>query len=377
MPHTIDRNENESAGPAYSVAHCARRLAQLFMLVATASNAVADSPPGSPGPQLRFDPASFDFGTVDPESSSQSRMAALFNDSDSVAATGLHFEGGSSFPRASPTQSCNAYCCEGALLAPGASCTVSLKFVPAAPGPVAESLTITSAEAATAELQLSGVGGDNQVLYRQPHDWQTMPWFVGWVATRYSITTAYSSDMADDFVIDDPSGWSIHKVAFEALTWDLYPPTEPTEVFFRRDDHGLPSEEVLCSTSVPTIVRFDAPYGENIAEVALSPPCHLPPGHYWLQPRFNADSESSHKVAWGVQYVYGANVPVPNVRYQSPVWRRPDGGGLIRDCREWTALAPTGCGGGPEQPVYGTVFWLMGGIGKLPEISVFGDGFDD
>src|SRR5688572_11257804 len=99
MPHHVDRNEpGLAASPAgYSLA-AARRLFQLFIVLAAASTSAADAPAAASGPQLRFEPASFDFGTVDTGASSPIPTLFLFNDSNSVAATGLHFENGANFP---------------------------------------------------------------------------------------------------------------------------------------------------------------------------------------------------------------------------------------------------------------------------------------
>lgn len=319
-------------------------------------------------PELRFEQASLDFATVDTGSSGTLLTAVLVNESDSVTAAELHFEADPTFPLMHQFGSC-----EGLDLQPGASCSVRIKFAPTAPGAAFGTLTATSSQGAEAELSLSGTGGDDYVLYSQPHDWETMPIFWSLLATTYSNTPVYSSDMADDFVVENPSGWNIHKVGLEGMSIRAAPAT-PVDALFRVNDNGLPGTEVLCTTSAYTTVRWEPPFDESRVEIALTPPCHLPPGHYWLQVRFHAENNAGF-LGWGLQYVQEPEEPPP-VHLKPPVWRQPGGGSGYPGCFDWTALAPPNCGledYHPLQTAYGAVFWL---IGQAPGDSIFAAGFD-
>jgi hypothetical protein len=335
--------------------------------------AAAGEPAATSAPKLRFEPATLDFGTVDTGVSGPFRETTLFNDSGSEAATGLHFESDVEFPKVDTFGidffgRCDRLCCEGRTLQPGMSCVVSPKFNPNSPGQKSATLTVTSAEADTAVLGLSGVGGHDYVLYSQPHhkDYPTV--FAGMWITEFTNTPGYSAEMADDFLIEDPAGWVIRKVGFEQLTFGRGAKT--TSVSFRKDVGGLPGTEVLCPQSVPTQVRFDAIY-EQLVEVELNPPCKLSPGHYWVIPKFTAESYPQTAIAWGMQFVKRSRSEVPPLRYNSPIWRH-SGGFTLRKCRDWTAIAPADCGLDEDTDfaAYGTVFWLAG------QRPVFVDGFE-
>jgi hypothetical protein len=323
-------------------------------------------------PELRFDQTSLDFGTVDTGSSGLLLTAVLVNDSSSAEATQLHFESDPAFPLVSQFGTC-----EGMDLGPREACSVRIKFAPTAPGPVTGALIVTSNESAQAVLPLSGTGGDDHVLYAQWHDWDNMPGFWGWLDTTYSETPDYTAEMAEDFVVDDPAGWTISKVGLEVFVIRSDGPPE-AEAIILDDAGGVPGTEDLCPASASSVVMWEPPFDESRAEIELTPACVLPPGHYWLQVRFLAGSVNDENsfYGWGLQYVMKPVEPPP-VHLDAPVWRQPGGGSGYPGCFDWTPLSPPNCGledYQPYQTAYGVVFWLVGQTVRTDPI--FTDGFD-
>ncbi|ANB16220.1 Alkaline phosphatase [Dokdonella koreensis DS-123] len=334
-------------------------------------HATATARPRGGVPELRFEQANMDFGVVDTGSSGRLLTAVLINDSDSVPATLLHFESDPTFPLMHQFGSCEGF----ESLEPGASCSVRIKFAPTTPGPTSGTLTAVSAEGVETTLPLNGVGGDDHILYAQPHDWEAMPSFWLRVATAYPKTPEYTSDMAEDFLVEG-AGWVIQKVGIEAKS--LYsPPSLPAiEFIFLADMGGLPGTEPLCPESTLSVAYWEPPQDENRIETVLTPPCTLPPGHYWLQARFRAEAYSpAYAFGWGLQYVLEPDEPPP-VHLNPPVWRQPGGGSGYPGCFDWTPLSPPACGLEdwlPWQTAYGAVFWLVGQAASEP---IFEDGFD-
>jgi hypothetical protein len=316
-------------------------------------------------PQLRFDQASVDFGTVDTDSSGAGVTLTLFNDSSTVSATGLQIVSDPAFPWI-PRVGSN---CEGVVF-PRSSCSVRIKFAPTAQGPISGTLTATSAQGAAAQVALTGVGGDDFLLYSQRHDESTLGAMWGVLATHYSISTTRSSDAAEDFVVATP-GWTIHSVGFEVFSERTSSSVPPTEAIFFADDNGLPGAVEVCSTSVSSTTWWETA-GESRAEIALSPPCDLTAGHYWLQVKFHLDVHPGF--SWGTQYVRKKEDLQP-VRWNPPLWRQPGGGNGYPGCFDWTALVPANCGSEEQLPwqMYGMVFWLSGQHYE----PIFADGFDE
>ncbi|MGH9162679.1 MAG: choice-of-anchor D domain-containing protein [Vicinamibacteraceae bacterium] len=99
-------------------------------------------------PVLTFDPASLAFGEV-PVATTSEPMTATLENTGTGPATALQFEApGAGFE--ADTTEC------GTSLAAGASCVVTVIFTPAAAGAVDGTLSVDSAEEATATLALSG-----------------------------------------------------------------------------------------------------------------------------------------------------------------------------------------------------------------------------
>ncbi|MGH9379312.1 MAG: M14 family zinc carboxypeptidase [Thermoanaerobaculia bacterium] len=103
-----------------------------------------------PAPALAFDPVSLDFGDVPVGTESLPKLSTLTN-SGTADATGLVF-GDLENGFEADTADC------GTVLAPAASCSVSVTFTPPAHGPAAATLTVASAEGPSADLDLAGNG---------------------------------------------------------------------------------------------------------------------------------------------------------------------------------------------------------------------------
>jgi T5SS/PEP-CTERM-associated repeat protein len=109
-----------------------------------------------PPPRLTFSPPSLDFGDVLVGDASSPQMVTLQNTGDS-GATGLTFsEAANGF--AVDTSAC------GISLAANTSCEVRVTFTPAGAGPASATLTVESAEDATATLDLTGTGSETSTF---------------------------------------------------------------------------------------------------------------------------------------------------------------------------------------------------------------------
>ncbi len=104
-------------------------------------------------PSLAFDPASLDFGDQQIHSASPATSVTLHNSGDADA-TELEFELPATF-------NADSSAC-GPTLPAGESCLLSVIFLPAGTGPVAEQLGVSSAQGAMAVLELSGNGVDER-----------------------------------------------------------------------------------------------------------------------------------------------------------------------------------------------------------------------
>ncbi|HSS06619.1 MAG TPA: choice-of-anchor D domain-containing protein, partial [Rhodanobacteraceae bacterium] len=106
---------------------------------------------GSPAPVLSFGPSSLDFGDVQLTDTSAPQTATLHN-TGSADATSLDFGDLTGTGFNADTSAC------GATLAVGESCVVSVTFAPIVLGAADASLTVGSAQGASAALGLSGNG---------------------------------------------------------------------------------------------------------------------------------------------------------------------------------------------------------------------------
>jgi hypothetical protein len=135
--------------------------------------------PGEPPPPLSFTPTNLDFGTVAVGATSVPLSATLQN-AGTDPIVGLFFTAGD------PRFTFDASAC-GAMLMPGAGCTVQIRFAPTGPGPVASTLTVT-AGADTAVLQLSGTGSALSSLSFTPTNLDFGPVAIGTTSEPLSAT---------------------------------------------------------------------------------------------------------------------------------------------------------------------------------------------
>lgn len=329
------------------------------------------SPARGDMPDLSFTETSLDFGIVDQGASGPLFTAVLANNSATASATNLHFESDAEFPLIHHFGSCQGL----EALPPGGQCQIRLKFAPTQPGPISGLLTATSTEGAQAVMTLGGIGGKDTVLFAQLHDWETVPSFWSVISTTYVVTPAFTSEMADDFVINDPSGWTVRKIGLEVAIFRPVVEPPPIEIRFYPDAGGFPGDAPACATSPSGFTIWEPPFDESRAEIALAEPCTLPPGHYWLQVSFIQDDYwSDEKFYWGLQFVQEPVEPPP-VNLHAPVWRNPGGALDHPGCIDWTPLSPPNCGledFAPHSTAYGSVFWLIGRtVGDVIFVSNF------
>lgn len=350
--------------------HAGSTLAALALAIAAGPATAA----ANGAPQLAFTEPETQFGTVDTGSSGALYHATLTNTSPTATATGLHFDSGPDFPLMSMFSSC-----QGGSLKPGGQCQVHLKFAPSQPGPAAGTLVVTSTEGAQAAMALSGIGGDDAVLYGQFHDWDTQPAFSSLLNARFLSTPAYSADLADDFLVENAAGWTLTKVGLEVFSFRS-PNLLSVDVHVLPDDGGVPGDDAVCSALDATIALLETPFWESRIEIALPTPCTLPIGHYWLRVVMTVNNISNDFLGWGLQYVNNESAAdgagAPPIHLHPPVWRQPGGGSGYPGCFVWTPLDPPTCGledWAPFQTLYGTVFWL---IGRAVGDEIFADGFE-
>ncbi|MEP7041546.1 MAG: hypothetical protein ABI843_00700 [Dokdonella sp.] len=85
---------------------------------------------------------------------------------------------------------------------------------------------------------------------------------------------------ADDFVVTDPSGWSVSSFVFSAFgPGESVPPTISLNVY-ADDGAGAPTAAATCSATATPVAYAGSPTYQITA--ALATPCVLPAGAYWV-----------------------------------------------------------------------------------------------
>ena len=151
---------------------------------------------------------------------------------------------------------------------------------------------------------------------------------VNIVAQDFPDLPSYSSQVADDFTVSDPIGWTVLSVAVQedtSQTTDIPGVLYNVDIF--ADDGGMPAAQAVCDY-IDQPAGFDAT--NTVASIALDHSCFLQPGTYWLSatPSLRFDT-GGQLYAWlgdtGTQF--GA----------APFWRNP-GGAFGGTCTTWTPL---------------------------------------
>lgn len=309
----------------------------------------------------------YDFGTIATGSSGPYLVALLINQSDSVTATNINIQSDAGFPLIHDAIGLND-CAFVEELPPGGGCRLRVKFAPMESGPVKGMLTATSAEGAETSLPLEGIGGNDRVLYGQFHDWETMSFFFSMRNVMHPNSPQQNSELADDFLVEDPNGWVITQVGLELPTFSFEPHADSFDVLIMSDDGGVPGETPVCSALDSEVFFWESPRDENRLVLTLSSPCELSQGHYWLRVHLHTSDPDFY--GWGFQYLRGSEDEPPgepSIHLNPPVWRNTGNWGG-HGCTTWTALYPPTCGLEDALPsilAYGAIFWLIGEPGTV------------
>ena len=157
---------------------------------------------------------------------------------------------------------------------------------------------------------------------------------------------AYDAQGADDFVVTDAAGWTVSAVnAQVSYTGDPSSATYDVNIF--PDAGGLPGATATCAN--PGLAGVvDGSF--TSVSIALTTPCVLPQGTYWVSVVENADFAVAGQMFWSLQSAggFGANA----------AWQNP-GGGFGLGCNTWTDN--TTCGAGSGLPT--ALFQIVGAVG--------------
>ena len=326
-------------------------------------------------PVLAFDATDLDFGTTAIGDSSGWRMTVLTN-TGTADATALAFDNDPEFPFPPIGPPCYGW----SALPAGGACLIVVKFAPVSTGQVHGTLGVSSAEGASASLDLTGVGDEESVLYGQFHDWTTQPSFIGLLNSHFLSVPSKNSEFADDFEVEARSSWTVSSVGIEVVAPGR--PTPPSvDVYVMPDANGVPGETPVCAAPASQFTLWEPPVDETRAVIQLSSPCTLAPGHYWLQVILTVDSDVN-SLYWGLQFVQKAAAApsgdLPPMNLHSPVWRNPAGGTGYPGCSDWTPVVPANCSledyPSDVYTFYGSVFWIIGH--EIPIDAIFANGFE-
>ena len=157
---------------------------------------------------------------------------------------------------------------------------------------------------------------------------------------------AYDAQGADDFVVTDAAGWTVSAVnAQVSYTGDPSSATYDVNIF--PDAGGLPGATATCAN--PGLAGVvDGSF--TSVSIALTTPCVLPQGTYWVSVVENADFAVAGQMFWSLQSAggFGSNA----------AWQNP-GGGFGLGCTTWTDNAV--CGAGSGLPT--ALFQIVGAVG--------------
>lgn len=141
---------------------------------------------------------------------------------------------------------------------------------------------------------------------------------------------AYDSEAADDFVVTEPTGWTINRINTVGTTGT--PGGALVDVNFYMDVGGAPDTVAICSYSA--ISPTDTLGSFNID---LPTDCILPPGTHWVAIQVDQNFGTFGQHFWSNRSVDNGS---------GGVWRNP-GDGFGSGCTDWsTAGTVCGVGGG-------------------------------
>jgi hypothetical protein len=149
------------------------------------------------------------------------------------------------------------------------------------------------------------------------------------IAQNFGDFPTYSSQLADDFVVTDPTGWAVTSVVMQENTGSALAPADATfEVDIYADNGGMPAASPTC-VRTGLVPSWDAEF--TVATIPLDTECDLAQGTYWLAAVVQQDNSSGGEIFTGLGDT-GSQFGT------SPVWQNP-GGAFGGACTSWTPIA--------------------------------------
>jgi hypothetical protein len=145
-----------------------------------------------------------------------------------------------------------------------------------------------------------------------------------------SSSAAYSSAAADDFVVTDASGWTVTSINLPGVYFNGSGNADSFDVNIYPDAGGVPGATPVCTYSgLPYTGNAGVNPAFGAVSIALSSPCALTQGTYWVAPAANMSFGAGGEFGWAGF----APTPTPGFNAQ---WENP-GGGLSTpvSCTTW------------------------------------------
>jgi hypothetical protein len=137
---------------------------------------------------------------------------------------------------------------------------------------------------------------------------------------------SHDAQGADDFFITSGNTWVVSQVQVDGVYYDGSGPADSANVYFYRDNGGVPGTAVFTQTN---IAYTPGPNAGNLI-VPLNPPAVLGAGSYWLSVQANQDSSTAGRWGWRNRRFSGAQY--------GAAWRNP-GLGQGVGCAGWSNRA--------------------------------------
>jgi cysteine-rich repeat protein len=140
------------------------------------------------------------------------------------------------------------------------------------------------------------------------------------------IYGAYDSEVADDFIVTDPAGWDVSRLATYGHINPDSARIEDVTIRFYPDVGGLPGD-IECDYS--RITSFVEEEGD--LSIILPRVCELAPGRWWVSQQVRMDLFTP---TGGLHYWAGRSIQTNH----PSVWRNP-GSAFGTGCEDWTVTS--------------------------------------
>jgi hypothetical protein len=221
-----------------------------------------------------------------------------------------------------------------------ATANPNVTFDPAAAPPAAAEKfpTVSSGSTGVAPLEIPPYPQAPQVVLYDQYDNAST---VATLSDTFTDFPAFSSDLADDFVVPTDQTWNVQSIDADGVYFSGSGPANSFNVFFYANDAGLPGTQVYSAMNQPFSV-VGSTFTVNLPSIAV-----LSAGTYWVEIQANMTLIPNGEWDWRDRILQSN---------QGAAWQNPGGG--FGACPTWTRK-PT-CipsTGGPDQ-----VFRLNGTI---------------